>query len=118
VIEGDTPPPSLVLPGFTHLGAVCDEEEDCLGMFRGATPEVLESVNFTSQSEQIGDFLGAFKEVALVASVQITSSFSVDIGRSWNPVFSAHSFHISNMVKPQSGRWGRVTILNRQKKCR
>ena len=93
VIEGDIPPPSLVLLDFTHLGAVCDEAEGCLGMFRGATPGVLESVNFTSQSEQIGDFLGAFEEVALVASVHITlSGFSMDIGRSWNPVSSAHSF--------------------------
>ena len=35
------------------------------------------------QSERIGDFLGAFEEVALTASAQITlSSFSMDMQRS------------------------------------
>ena len=47
-IEGDMPPPSLVLPSLSHLGDVF-EEEDCLGTFRGATLD--ESVRFTSQSE-------------------------------------------------------------------
>ena len=89
VIKRDVPPPSLLLPALTHLRVVYDEEEDCLRMFRGATLEKLLSVRFTPQSEQIGDFLGAFEEVALAASVQNTlSSFRIDTRRSWNPVFS------------------------------
>jgi len=90
IIERDTSLPSAVLPNLTSLAIECDHGYDWLRMFHGATLERLESVIFDSRSEQIGDFLGAFKRVALAASTQNTlSRFTLHISCSWNPSYTS-----------------------------
>ena len=91
VIERDTPLSLAALPNLTCLTiAYCDHGCDWLRMFQGATLEKLESVNFYSESEQIGDFLGAFERVALAASIQNTlSGFSLYTSCSWNPRYAS-----------------------------
>ena len=90
VIERDTSSPSAVLPNLAHLTITCDHGYDWLRMFQGATLERLESVTFHSESEQIGDFLGAFESVALAASVQNTLSILyLFTWCSWNPSYTS-----------------------------
>ena len=90
VIERGASLPSAVLPDLTHLTIMCGHGYDWLRMFQGATVEKLESVIFHSQSEQIGDFLGAFKRAALAASAQNTlSEFHVYPSCSWDPNYSS-----------------------------
>ena len=89
--ETGTPLPSLILPSLTELLIIeHDHDHDWLEMFYGATLEKLESVRFDSESEQIGDFLGAFERAALAASVQNTlSDFVLYTRCPWNPKFSS-----------------------------
>jgi len=90
VIERNAPLPSLVLPNLRELVVGYDHDGDLLRMFHGATLEKLESVTFSPQSEEIGDFLGAFERVALAASIQNTlSTFHLYTSRSWNPAYSS-----------------------------
>ena len=69
VIERETRLPSASLPNLVDLTIRCDDEDNWLQLFRGATFGKLESVTFYPQSEEIGDFLGAFKGAALSSSV-------------------------------------------------
>ena len=71
-IERGTSSPSASLPNLTELSIVCDNESSWLGLFRRAIFGKLESVSFYIRSEPIGDFLGAFEEVALSSSIQNT----------------------------------------------
>ena len=71
-IEKGTPLPSASLPNLTKLAITCDNEGDWPQLFCGATLGKLRSVTFCPQSNQIGDFLGAFKRAALSSSVQST----------------------------------------------
>ena len=90
VIEKNTSLPSVVLPNLTELFITYDNCSDWLQVFRGATFGKLKGVSFRSGSEQLGDFLEAFKQVALAASIQNTlSEFYLDTSCSWNPNYSS-----------------------------
>ena len=90
VIERETPLRSASLPNLTNLTITCDNEDDWPRLFHGATFGKLESVTFYPQSEQIGDFLGAFGRAALSSSVQNTlSKFHIFAQCPWNPTYSS-----------------------------
>jgi len=89
-IERETPLPSASLPNLTFLEIYCDNEDGWPRLFHGATFGRLEHVTFHLQSEQIGDFLGAFERAALSSSIQNTLlTFSVSTKHSWNPNYSS-----------------------------
>jgi len=86
VIEKGTPLPPAVLPNLTDLMITYDDGDDWMQLFHRATLQNLESVDFYTQSRQIGDFLGAFAKMALATSVQNTlSAFSLSTSCSWSP---------------------------------
>ena len=86
VIERETPSPSTLLPNLDTLVVTCDNEGDWPQLFHGAMLGRLESVAFYPRSNQIGDFLGAFKRAALSSSVQNTLyEFELSTSCSWNP---------------------------------
>ena len=90
VIQGPTSLPTVTLPNLTVIDLEYDHDLNWLQGFRGATLEKLEEVYFRSESGQIGDFLGAFKSVALTTSVRNTlRAFSFCTTRSWNPSYSS-----------------------------
>jgi len=90
VIEKGTSLPSASLPNLVDLAITCDDEDDWPQLFHGATLGNLRSVTFSPQSEEIGDFLGAFERAALPLSVQNTlSDFCLDTSYSWNPNYSS-----------------------------
>jgi len=74
IIQGHTPLPLVALPNLTTIDLQYDDHLDWLQGFRGAMLEKLETVYFTSQSEQIGNFLGKFKSVALTTPAAATLS--------------------------------------------
>jgi len=86
IIQGHTPLPPVALPNLTTINLEYDDHLDWLQGFRGAMVEKLETVHFSSQSEQIGDFLGEFKSVALTTST-LTSleEFRFYTPRPWDP---------------------------------
>ena len=86
VIEGHTQIPPVALPKLVVIDLEYDDHLDWLQGFRGAILGGLEHVHFTSQSEQIGDFLGKFTSVALTTSALATLSvFDFTTSRSWDP---------------------------------
>ena len=88
IIEGDTSLPSMVLSNLAKL--IIEYGGDWLPMFHGAAFGKLESVVFDHRSGQIGDFLEAFKRVALAASVQNTlTRFNFYTSHSWNSNYSS-----------------------------
>ena len=90
VIEGETLLPAASLPNLTELTIKWDNEDDWLQLFHGATLGKLESVTFIPRSEQIGDFLGAFKRAALPLTLQnMLSKFHLPTRYSWNPNYSS-----------------------------
>ena len=90
VIEGETSLPSASLPNLTKLGIGCDNEGGWPQLFHDATFGKLESVVFFPESEEIGDFLGAFERVALSSSVQNTLlEFHLYTSCSWHPNYSS-----------------------------
>jgi hypothetical protein len=90
VIERGTSLSSASLPNLTTLSIVCDNEGDWPQLFHGAMLGNLESVVFGLQSEQIGDFLGAFGRAALPSSIQNTlKEFILVVSCSWNPDYSS-----------------------------
>ena len=90
VVERDTSPPTVVLPNLTNLVIKYDHDRDWLRVFHGATLGKLETIEFHSGSEQIGDFLEEFERVALATSAHNTlSKFSLRTSRSWNPSYSS-----------------------------
>ena len=85
-IEKGNSIPSASLPSLTCLRIVCVDGSDGLQILRRATPGKLESVDFTIESEPVGDFLEAFKGVALSLSIQNTlSAIRLSAGRLWDP---------------------------------
>ena len=89
VIRGPVSLPAVALPNLAMIDVEYDDLAWLRG-FRGATLEKLESVNFRSESGDIGDFLGAFESVALSVSAQNTlSDFAFYTSRSWNPNYSS-----------------------------
>ena len=93
VTERGTSLSSLTPPSLTSLLIRQYDHDwlDWLEMFDGATLERLEAVSFSSKSEEIGHFLGAFElRAVLAASVQTTlSNFSLYTRCSWNPELSS-----------------------------
>jgi len=90
VTERETRLPSASLPGLTDLTIRCEDEDDWPRLFYGATLGKLEHVNFHLQSEQVGDFLGAFERAALSLSAQNTlSKIYIFTQHSWNPNYSS-----------------------------
>ena len=88
VIEKDTPLPPAVLPNLTNLTITYDDGDDWMQVFHGVTLQKLESVDFYTQSRQIGDFLRTFARMALATSVQNTlSAFLLHTTCSWNPTY-------------------------------
>ena len=88
VIQGCTRIPPVVLPNLLTIDLEYDDYLDWLQGFRGAILGGLENVYFTSQSEQIGDFLGEFTSVALTTSTPATlSTFNFNTSRSWDPSY-------------------------------
>ena len=94
IIQGPTWLPAVSLPNLTGIYVEYDGDLNWLQGFRGGTLEKLEVVAFRSESEQIGNFLGAFESVVLTTSAQNTlSDFGFYTPRSWNPNYSSlHSF--------------------------
>ena len=82
VIGKETSLPSASLPIPIKLKSACGNEDDWSRLFRGATFGTLESVAFIPESEQIGDFLGAFKRAAL-------SEFRLSAPYLWGPDYSS-----------------------------
>ena len=90
VIAGETSLPSASLPNLTELEITYDDKSGLLRLFHGATFEKLETVEFFPQSEETGDFLGAFERVALSSSIENTlSKFYLTTSCSWNPNYSS-----------------------------
>ena len=84
VIQGHTRIPPVALPELSSVVLQYDHPGWLQG-FRGAILGRLEEVYFMSQSEQIGDFLGEFKSVALTTSAPTTlSTFNFKTLRSWD----------------------------------
>ena len=99
VIRGSTSLPAVALPNLTMIDVEYDDL-DWLQGFRGTSLEKLDSVTFYSESEKIGDPLGAFESVALAGSAQNTlSEFRFDTSGSWDPNYSSLlSFHQLKIV--------------------
>ena len=85
-IEGGTSLPPLELPNLTDLTIKYYHGHDWLQGFRGATLGKLASVTFNPGAQSIGDFLEAFKVVALTTSIPATlSTFKFYTSRPWRP---------------------------------
>jgi len=90
IVERETSLPSASLPNLIELTITCNNKEDWLRIFHGATFGKLKSVTFYLQSKQPGDFLGAFERAALSSSVQNTlSKFCLSTSYSWNTNYSS-----------------------------
>jgi len=90
VVQGPTSLPTVALPNLTVMDIEYDNDLNWLQGFRGAVLEELESVTFHTESDHIGDFIGAFESVALTTSVQDTLSvFRFYTSRPWNPNYSS-----------------------------
>jgi len=86
VIDGPTLLPTLVLPNLTEIDVEYDRDCGWLQGFRGATFGKLASVTIRSESSSIGDFLEAFKSVALTTSTPETlSTFGFYTSSPWRP---------------------------------
>ena len=90
VIQGPTSLPTVALPNLTQIDVEYDDDPTWLQGFRGATLGKLESAAFRTESDDIGDFLGAFESVALTTSAKDTlSEFKFCTSSPWNPSYSS-----------------------------
>ena len=88
IVEGRTLLHPVALPNLCTIDLEFGDHLDWLQGFRGVTLRRLENVYFSSHSEQIGDFLGEFKNVALTTSAPATlREFSFNTSKSWNPSY-------------------------------
>ena len=88
IIQGHSLLPPVALPNLFAIDLEYDDHLDWLQGFRGATFKNLEAAHFTSHSEQIGDFLGEFKSVALATSASATLfKFSFRTSQPWDPTY-------------------------------
>jgi hypothetical protein len=86
VMQGPTSLSPVALPNLTTVDLEYDDHSDWLQGFRGVVLEKLEHVYFRAESEQIGDFLGAFEDVALTTSAPATlSTLEFLTSQPWNP---------------------------------
>jgi hypothetical protein len=108
VIEGHSTLPLVVLPALISILIEYDDHLDWLQGFRGATLGGLESVSVRSDSNQIGDFLGAFESVMFTTSTQNTLlHFSFYTLSSWNPnYYSLLSFKRLKLLNIEFGCGG------------
>jgi hypothetical protein len=84
-IRGPTSLPPVSLPNLTLFNLEYDHL-DWLQGFRGVVLEKLEWALFHTESEQIGDFLGTFENIALTAStLTVLSRLEFHTSQSWNP---------------------------------
>lgn len=75
-IDGPTPVPTMIIPNFTKIDIGYDQHPNWLQGSRGASLGKLASVVVRSGSDLIGDFLEAFKSVAVtIFMTAILSSF-------------------------------------------
>ena len=88
VIQGRTLLPPVALPNLYTIDVEFGDHLDWLQGFRGIMSGNLRNVYFTSDSEQIGDFLDEFKNVALTTSVPaVLQEFKFHTPHSWNPSY-------------------------------
>ena len=90
VIQARTLLPTLELPNLKIIDVEYETHLDWLEGFCGATLKKLEEAYFRTESEKIGDFLGAFESVAFTGSYQETlRAFGFYTSRSWSPKYSS-----------------------------
>ena len=78
--------PMVVLPSLTELDVEYDRNHDWLQGFCGASLGKLASLSIRSNSDTIGDVLGAFETVALTTSIPATLlTFNFLTSCSWRP---------------------------------
>ena len=88
VVQGRIPLPPVAPPNLGTIDVQFGDHLDWLQGFRGAMLGHLEIVYFSSNSEQIGDFLGEFKKVALTTPAPATlREFYFYTTQSWNPTY-------------------------------
>jgi hypothetical protein len=86
VVQGPTSLPPVALPNLIFIDFEYDDHLEWLQGFRGAVLEKLDWVCFRSESEQIGDFLEAFENVALTTSAPAALRlFEFCTSQPWNP---------------------------------
>ena len=86
VIQGHRQIPPVTLPNLLSIDVEYDDHLNWLQGFCGAILGGLEDVCFRSESEQIGDFLGEFKSVALTTSTPTTlTRFAFKTSQPWDP---------------------------------
>ena len=90
VIQGSTSLPKVALPNLISIDVEYDGDLTWMQGFYGAKLGKLITATFHSEPEQVGDFLEAFKSVALAASAQnvLPTSHPYTL-RSWNPNYSS-----------------------------
>ena len=90
VFQGIVSLPTVALPNLTAIDVEYHSNMNWLRGFHGATLDKLDSISFRSESNHIGDFLGAFESVASSTSVQNTlSEFGFYTSRAWDPKYSS-----------------------------
>ena len=88
VVDGSAAIPTMVLPNLINLGIEFHGGHGWLQGFRGASLGKLTEFIISSDSDTIGNFLGAFESVALTTSIPATlSSFRFDTERAWGPSY-------------------------------
>ena len=86
VVQGRTLLPPVALPNITVIDLEYGAHFDWLQGFRGQVLDNLDTIYFSSHSNQAGDFLGAFESVALTTSIPTAlSTFWYTTTRPWNP---------------------------------
>ena len=98
VFTESTSLPKMSLPNLTALTIEYHRDHDWLQGFHGMTFSKLTEVIFQAECQQVGAFLEAFEEFALVTSVSaVLSSFQFYTPCSWNP--SYHSLLTFKQLK-------------------
>ena len=95
VIQRSASLPAVALPNLTEIAIEYDGGHNWLQGFRGAKFEKLESIAFHTESDHIGDFLGAFERITpTIPAMSTLSQFKFITSRSWNPnYYSLLSFN-------------------------
>ena len=90
VIQGPTSLPTITLPNLTTIDLEYGNNLNWLQGFRGAVLGELYSASFHSESNHIGDFIGAFEKVAITTSAKDTlTCFGFYTMGSWDPNYSS-----------------------------
>ena len=90
IVQGPTSLPTAALPNLAAIDVEYSDDLDWLQVFHGAKLEKLEKVAFHTESDNIGDFLGAFENTILATPAKNTlSELRFCTSRSWNPNHSS-----------------------------